>query len=80
MKSTTGGFAWWFAVFSIQWRYNERDGVSDHRRFDYLLNHLFSRKSKETSVPRHWPYEGNSLVTGEFPAQRVNNAENVSIE
>ena len=30
-------------------------------------------------APRHWPCEGNSPVTGEFPAQRASNAENVSI-
>ena len=32
-------------------------------------------------VPRHWPLcEGNSPVTGEFPAQRASNAENVSFD
>ena len=30
-------------------------------------------------APRHWPLWGNSPVTGEFPAQRASNAENVSI-
>ena len=31
-------------------------------------------------APRHWPLcGGNSPVTGEFPAQRASNAENVSI-
>ena len=29
--------------------------------------------------PCHWPFEGNLPVTGEFPAQRANSAENVSI-
>ena len=28
---------------------------------------------------RHWPLWGNSPATGEFPAQRACNAENVSI-
>ena len=38
------------------------------------------RKSKKTSKLRLTGlYEGNSPVTGEFPAQRVSNAENVSI-
>ena len=30
-------------------------------------------------APRHWPLLGNSPITGEFPAQRASNAENVSI-
>ena len=31
-------------------------------------------------APRHWPLCAvNSPVTGEFPAQRASNAENVSI-
>ena len=30
-------------------------------------------------APRHWPLSGNSPVTGEFPAQRASNMENVSI-
>ena len=30
-------------------------------------------------APRHWTFEGNSPVTGEFPAQMTSNAENASI-
>ena len=30
-------------------------------------------------APRHWPLCGEFTGTGEFPAQRVSNAENVSI-
>ena len=65
---------------SIQWRHNERDGVSNHRCPDCLPNRLFWRRSKRT-----WKLcvtglcEGNSPVTGEFPAQRASNAEIVSI-
>ena len=29
----------------LQWCYNERDGVSNHRRLDYLLNRLFRCRS-----------------------------------
>ena len=29
-------------------------------------------------APRHWPLSGNSSVTGQFPTQKANNAENVS--
>ena len=34
---------------TLQWRHNERDGVSYHRRLVYLLNRLFRRRSKKTS-------------------------------
>ena len=65
---------------SLQWRHNEHDGVSNHRRLDYLLNRLFRRRLKKTSKLRVTGLcEGNSSVTGEFPAQRVNNAENIFI-
>ena len=33
---------------SFQWRYNERDSVSNHRRLDCLLNRLITRRSKKT--------------------------------
>ena len=56
---------------SFQWRHNERDCVSNHRLIDCLLNRLFRRRSKKTSKLRvHVLCEGNSAVTGEFPAQR----------
>ena len=46
----------------------------------FLLNHLFRRRSKETSkLCATGLCEGNSPVTSEFPAQRSSNAENVSI-
>ena len=32
---------------SLQWRYNERDGVSNHQPHDCLLNCLFRRRSKK---------------------------------
>ena len=35
-------------VAAFQWRHNRRDGVSNHRRREYLLNHLFRRRSKKT--------------------------------
>ena len=35
--------------FLLQWRHNERDGVSDHRRLNSLLGRLFRRRLKETS-------------------------------
>ena len=63
----------------LQWRHNERDGVSNHQPHDCLLNRLFRRRWKKTSKFRVAGLcVGNSPVTGEFPAQRVSNAENVS--
>ena len=49
-------------------------------RHDCLLKRLFRRRSKETSKLRVTGLcAGNTPVTGEFPAQRASNAENVSI-
>ena len=33
---------------SLQWRHDERDGVSNHQPHDCLLNRLFRRTSKKT--------------------------------
>ena len=64
-------------AFLLQWRHNERDGVSNHhQKYDCLLNRLFRRRSKKTSK---LCVTGLCAVTGEFPAQMANNAENVSI-
>ena len=66
--------------FALQWRHNERDSVSNHQPRDCLLNRLFKAQIKETSKLRVTGLcEGNSQVTGEFPAQKASNAENVSI-
>ena len=65
---------------TLQWRHNKRDGVSNHQPHDCLLNRLFRHRSKKTTKLRITGLcEGNSPVTGEFPAQRANNAEIVSI-
>ena len=65
---------------SLQWRHDEREGVSDHQSCDCLLNRLFKHTSKKTSKPCVTGLcVGNSPVTGEFPAQRASNVENVSI-
>ena len=54
--------------------------VSNHQPHGCLLNRVFRRRSKKTSKLRVTGLcEGNSLVTGEFPAQRASNADNVSI-
>ena len=66
----------------LQWRYNGRDGVSNHRRLGCLLNRLFrlkSRPKKTSKLCVTGLCEGNSPVTGEFPTQRASNADYVSI-
>ena len=65
---------------SLQWRHNERNGVSNHQPHDCLLNRLFSRRSKKTPKLRVTGLcEGNSPVICEFPAQRASNVETFSI-
>ena len=54
---------------ALQWRYKERDGVSNHRRLDCLINRLSGHRSKKASKLRVTGLcEGNSPVTDEFPA------------
>ena len=75
-------FAYWLDARyrPLRWRHNERDGVLNHQPHDCLLNRRFRRRSKKTSKLRVTGlWAGNSPVTGEFPAQRASNAENVSI-
>ena len=65
---------------TLLWRHNERDSVSNHQRLYCSLKRLFRRRSKVTSKLRvtglcAW----NSPGTGEFPAKKASNAENVSI-
>ena len=66
--------------FPLQWRHNGRDDVLNYEPHDCELNRLFRRRSKETLKLRITDIcAGNSPATGEFPAQRANNTENVSI-
>ena len=53
----------------LHWRHNERDGFSNHRRRDYLLNRLFRRRTKKIPKLRITGLcARNSPVPGEFPA------------
>ena len=61
---------------TLQWRHNERDGVSNHQRLDCLLSYLFRKHQSSALLAL---CEGNPPVTGGFPTQRASNAENVSI-
>ena len=68
---------------TLQWRHNGIGGVSNHQPHDCLLNRLFRCKSSKIRVTIKALVTGfcmgNSPLTGEFPAQRASNAENVSI-
>ena len=62
----------------LRWRHNGHDSVSNHQPYHCLLTCLFRRRSKKTSKFRVTGLcVGNSLGTGEFPAQMA--MENVSI-
>ena len=70
----------YFVVFigTLQWHHNGngRGGVSNHQLLDCALNHLFRRISNRTPNLRATGLcEGNSPVTGEFPAPKASNAE-----
>ena len=67
-------------IYSLQWRHNRLDGVSNYQPYDCLLNCLFRRRQNKTPKLRVTGLcEGNSPATGELPAQRDSNAENVPI-
>ena len=69
-------FSWQEVNIALQWRHNERDGVSNHQSHVCLLNRLFRHISKKTSKLRVTGLcAGNSPVAGEFPAQKASNAE-----
>ena len=71
---------WCHLETALQWRHNGHDGVSNHQHRDCLLSRLIRPKSKKTSKLRVTGLcAGNSPGTGEFPAQMVSDAENVSI-
>ena len=65
---------------TLRWRHNGRDDVPNHQPRDCLHNRLFTGRSKKTSKLRVTGLcAGNSPLTGEFPAQRASNAENISL-
>ena len=75
-----GEMIWCDLLWTLQWRYNGHDIVSNHQPHACLFNRLFRRRSKKTSKLRVTGLcAGNSPLTGEFPAQMASNAENVSI-
>ena len=46
---------------------------------DFTQPFIQAQIKENIKAPRHWPLCGGFMVTGEFPAQMVSNAENVSI-
>ena len=76
MSNTVGCFG---NHFTLQWRHNGHDSFSNKQPDDFLLSHLFRRRSQKTKLRVTGLCVGNSPVTGEFPAQRASNAEHVSI-
>ena len=66
--------------FTLQWRHNKHDGVSNHQPNDCFFNRLFRRRSKKTSkLGVTGLCEGNSPVIVEFPSQWASNAGNICI-
>ena len=64
----------------LQWRHNERHGVSNPRCLDCLLNRFFRHTSQKTWKLRVTGYLwGKPSVTCGFPSQRAGNTETVYI-
>ena len=81
-QNSVDEWPYWYMIpaFTLQWRHNEPNSVSNHQPHYFLLNYLFRRRSKKTpKLCVTGLCEGNSPVTGEFPLQKASNAENVSI-
>ena len=66
----------WVLFHTLQWRHNERDGVSNHQQLHRWLNCWFRRRSKKTSklhVTGLCPW--NLPLTGELPAQKASDTK-----
>ena len=64
---------------SLQWRDNETRWRLKSPASRLFTQPLVQAQIKENiKAPRHWLCEGNSLGTGEFPAERASDTENVS--
>ena len=71
-------YSWVFSTITIL--SHERYVVPNHRSFDCIFNSLCGPTSKkQQKSPLLALCERNSLVTGEFPAQRASNARKASI-
>ena len=45
----------------LQWRYNERDGVSNHRRLLFTQRFVQAEIKENIKAPRHWPLCGEFI-------------------
>ena len=57
---------WWLVAWSLHWRHNGRDSVSNHQPHDCILNRLFRRRSKKTSqlrVTGVWGIHGGPVTS-----------------
>ena len=68
-------FPYLAAIFSLQWRSNERDGVSHHRCLVFFYSIVCSGSYQEK-----YQSAGNSPVTVEYPAQRASNSKNIPFD
>ena len=66
---------WWHYMTS-QWA---RWGLKSPASRLFSQSFIPAQINEYIKAPCHWLCAGNSLVTGEFPAQMASNAENVSI-
>ena len=65
---------------TLQWRHNGHDGILNHQPHHCLPKRLFGYRSKKLSkLCITGLCAGNSLGTGEFPAQMASNEDTVSI-
>ena len=66
---------------SLQWRYNERDGVSNHKPRNCLLTQVFiqARLKENIKALCHWPLCGEVSRWRWISRTKVSDAENVSI-
>ena len=63
-------------VSALQWRHNQHDGVSNYSSVTICFTQPFIQAQ---TLRVFGLCEGNSPATGEVPAQRASNAQNVSI-
>ena len=58
-------------VWALQWRHNERDGITNHQPYDCLLYRSIRRRWKISKLRVTDLLAENSPVTGEFPHKRT---------
>ena len=65
--------------YSLRWRHNGRDSVSNHQPHHCLLNRYSDADQRKHQSSASLAFVWNSPGIGEFPAQMASCAENVSI-